>query len=259
MRRTLAGMLLIGAAAAMAPERAAAQADGWWEWAFGTVVQNRETRAVSTQDPRARIGDQGPAVRTRGAPAGIAGDREHEPEEREDGDEQGEEGPGGPPFCRNGTGHPVHGMQWCREREFGQGGVGRGGPAFCRSGIGHPVHGRAWCGEKGFSLGAGTPGREAGWDERGGWDDVSFPVEDRERRVRSPDERSLRGLLGDNAYRRLQDEKRQLGGQEPLSGRWIRPSGPAEVLQIRSGAIPVAELSDLDGDGRVDAVIVPRR
>jgi hypothetical protein len=28
-----------------------------------------------------------------------------------------------------------------------------GGPAFCRSGSGHPVFGRQWCREKGFSLG----------------------------------------------------------------------------------------------------------
>lgn len=25
----------------------------------------------------------------------------------------------GPPFCRNGEGHPVHGMQWCRDKGFG--------------------------------------------------------------------------------------------------------------------------------------------
>lgn len=25
----------------------------------------------------------------------------------------------GPPFCRNGQGHPVHGMQWCRDKGFG--------------------------------------------------------------------------------------------------------------------------------------------
>lgn len=26
----------------------------------------------------------------------------------------------GPEFCRNGQGHPVHGMQWCRDKGFGQ-------------------------------------------------------------------------------------------------------------------------------------------
>src|SRR5688572_761577 len=27
----------------------------------------------------------------------------------------------GPPFCRNGEGHPVFGMQWCEEKGFGRG------------------------------------------------------------------------------------------------------------------------------------------
>ncbi|HUE95285.1 MAG TPA: hypothetical protein VMN39_01410 [Longimicrobiaceae bacterium] len=27
----------------------------------------------------------------------------------------------GPPFCRNGQGHPVHGRQWCYDRGFGTG------------------------------------------------------------------------------------------------------------------------------------------
>jgi hypothetical protein len=28
---------------------------------------------------------------------------------------------GGPPFCQNGQGHPVHGRQWCRDKGFGSG------------------------------------------------------------------------------------------------------------------------------------------
>ncbi|HEX6307576.1 MAG TPA: hypothetical protein VFZ69_05270 [Longimicrobiales bacterium] len=27
----------------------------------------------------------------------------------------------GPPFCRNGQGHPVHGRQWCRDKGYGLG------------------------------------------------------------------------------------------------------------------------------------------
>lgn len=26
----------------------------------------------------------------------------------------------GPKFCQNGSGHPVHGMQWCRDKGFGR-------------------------------------------------------------------------------------------------------------------------------------------
>lgn len=33
---------------------------------------------------------------------------------------------GGPPFCRNGQGHPVHGRQWCRDKGFGLGNARRG-------------------------------------------------------------------------------------------------------------------------------------
>lgn len=37
------------------------------------------------------------------------------------------------------------------------------GPPFCREGDGHPVHGRTWCVQKGFRLGANTVWREADW------------------------------------------------------------------------------------------------
>lgn len=39
--------------------------------------------------------------------------------EREDRGERARRG--GPPFCRNGEGHPVHGRQWCRDKGFGLG------------------------------------------------------------------------------------------------------------------------------------------
>jgi hypothetical protein len=41
----------------------------------------------------------------------------------------------------------------------------KAGPSFCRDGSGHPVFGRQWCREKGFSLGRDR------W-ERQRWDDV---------------------------------------------------------------------------------------
>ena len=31
---------------------------------------------------------------------------------------------GGPPFCENGNGHPVHGWRWCAEKGYGSGGFG---------------------------------------------------------------------------------------------------------------------------------------
>lgn len=44
------------------------------------------------------------------------------------------------------------------------------GPPFCRSGVGHPVHGPAWCLEKGWGLGARNRvfldrGRVVFWDD----------------------------------------------------------------------------------------------
>jgi hypothetical protein len=32
---------------------------------------------------------------------------------------QGRRAQNGPPFCRNGSGHPVHGMAWCYDKGFG--------------------------------------------------------------------------------------------------------------------------------------------
>lgn len=47
----------------------------------------------------------------------------------------------------------------------------------------------------------------------------------------------------------------QRSGARPdaLRGRWLDLAGPeGRALQLRAGDRPLAELSDLDGDGRVD-------
>jgi hypothetical protein len=88
---------------------------GWWPWAGGQW----ESSPVRTAD------------RTR------ASDRDDERDERESGAwnrgengrqgdfdraERGKEKNGkGPKFCRNGQGHPVHGMEWCRDKGFADG------------------------------------------------------------------------------------------------------------------------------------------
>lgn len=132
------------------------------------------------------------------------------------------------------------------------------GPKFCQNGRGHPVHGRAWCVEKGF-------GRDARgsvvWEERG-WEDVvlgtpRYPTSRYPDRTRV-DRGGLLDVLGDVVLGRLMAESR-LSDTDRLSGRWLSPGGRARVLQVRAGSIPLAELSDLDGDGRVDAVLIPRR
>ncbi|MDX1675853.1 MAG: hypothetical protein R3314_13755 [Longimicrobiales bacterium] len=128
------------------------------------------------------------------------------------------------------------------------------GPAFCRSGRGHPVHGRRWCRERGWGVYARYPRR---WDRRVDWGDIILMSAPR-RRTAYLDRRDLTAILGEAVLRRLIREAR-LDRRAPLSGRWLQPHDRMGVLQLRSGSVPVAELSDVDGDRRVDAVLVPRR
>jgi hypothetical protein len=190
MRRTIAGAIAACALVLLAPERVEAQADGWWDWAAAAVYGGQEipTRRGNVAIPQARGQSRGAA--------------------------QGQ------------------------------------GPPFCRSGEGHPVHGRRWCAEHGWPLGS-----EGLW-RRGTWEDVIFRSP-RDRRQGNVDRGGLVETLGQVVFGRVDDHRRRLGASEPLVGRWHvdRASG-ATVLQLRSGNRPVAELTDLDGDGRVDLVLI---
>lgn len=122
------------------------------------------------------------------------------------------------------------------------------GPAFCRTGEGHPVFGRRWCLQKGFRLGDDV------W-RRGDIGDVLLGDAGGRERAEDPD---LVEILGDVILGRLR-EASGLDGRRELVGRWVRSSsGDARVLQLRSGARPVAELTDLEGDGRVDVLLIAR-
>ncbi|HEX7119681.1 MAG TPA: hypothetical protein VF212_12880 [Longimicrobiales bacterium] len=133
--------------------------------------------------------------------------------------------------------------RWDDRRRGDRGGRG---PKFCRNGEGHPVHGRRWCAEKGF-------GRYDVW-RRVGWGDIVFG--DVGRREASLGRGTLIDILGDVVFGRLSEAGRRSGGG-PLQGRWLRAGGyGGDVLQVRSGDRPLAELTDLDGDGRVDAVLL---
>lgn len=129
------------------------------------------------------------------------------------------------------------------------------GPAFCRNGRGHPVHGRRWCAQKGF--GYGGAGFAVRWERRY-WDDVIFGRRWYRAGSGRINGRALVNVVGRSAYGRLDLARRRLGGRADLSGRWVRPRGGTLVLQVRSGSLPIAELSDLNGDGRVDVVVVAR-
>lgn len=128
------------------------------------------------------------------------------------------------------------------------------GPAFCRNGQGHPVHGRQWCYEKGWGLDDGR--YDPRWERRR-WEDIVFRAP-RDRRSGVLDELTLIDVLGRVVFGRLQEHGHQLGAHGPIVGRWTGADTGGRVLQLRAGGLPLAELTDLDGDGRVDLVLVHR-
>ncbi len=231
MRSALIGTVLaVGVGLAAAPTAAEAQQGDWWDWALREVAEardfDRDDRADRDRRGRAdRGGTLADIIFGRdGADRDDRRERAERAERRDRRDRRNAEARGqrggGPPFCRNGEGHPVHGQQWCREKGFGSGG------------------GILW--------------------EQRRWEDIILRAP-RDRGAGVMDRGGLIDILGAVVYGRLVQENRRLGGSQPLTARWVRPGGSAAALQIRSGSVPVAELSDVDGDGRVDAVLVPRR
>ena len=125
---------LIAVAALLAPAGTAAQSAGeWWAPFAERLPAAGEPGVVCTMVPDL------PACR-----GDTARDRERVPEgdrrdrrDRADDDERWETGENargardkrgrdarrgnGPPFCRNGEGHPVHGRQWCRDKGWDEG------------------------------------------------------------------------------------------------------------------------------------------
>lgn len=120
------------------------------------------------------------------------------------------------------------------------------GPAFCRSGQGHPVHGRYWCVDKGFGLGGIV------WRQQR-WDDVILRSPRRGSRV---DRATLGSLLGDVVLGRLEGHGRRLRLNGALSGRWMQTDAGGQILEIRAGRTPFAELVDRNGNGRIDVVLL---
>jgi hypothetical protein len=194
---TLAMVAAVVAGLGLTSGAASAQAaGGWWEWALPDVVEARGPVGSGLPDVLRGQGKERSQARRAQA---------------------------GPPFCRNGQGHPVHGRQWCRDKGFGTGGV---------------------LGQR--------------WEPRG-WDDVILRApRGQDRRSGAVDRGGLIDVLGDVVFGRITAEGARLGASEPLTGRWVQGEGGAAVLQIRSGVRPVAELTDLNGDGRVNAVLVSR-
>lgn len=133
----------------------------------------------------------------------------------------------------------------------------RRAPAFCRNGAGHPVHGRRWCVDKGYGA-----GRVAAYGlrwERQDWRGVVFAGVGYRSRATHIEGRALYHVVGRATWARLERARRRLRGRHALTGRWLRPRPGVLVLQVRSGPVAIAELTDLNGDRRIDVVLVASR
>lgn len=129
------------------------------------------------------------------------------------------------------------------------------GPKFCQNGQGHPTKGMRWCYEKGFATRGydrRSDRRRAPRWERRSVEDIIFRVPRRDRRTERRTERRivLEDVLGRTRLRQLQ---RVADGA--LTARWVYPSRTVRVLQVRDRRGPLVELTDLNGDGRVDVFL----
>jgi hypothetical protein len=128
-------------------------------------------------------------------------------------------------------------------------------PAFCRSGAGHPVWGRQWCIDKGFGLGGASTVR---------WGRVVQPsyIVMQQAPVTNASANAmiltdiLRTVLGAQTFDRLALHALTLGYSDPLTGRWMGEPTGQRTLLVSSGTYPVAEVVDLNRDGRADNAIV---
>ncbi|MDX1567457.1 MAG: hypothetical protein R3223_06630 [Longimicrobiales bacterium] len=163
------------------------------------------------------------------------------------------------PPVTDGRRHPVPVRPRIREER---------GPPFCRSGEGHPVHGWGWCVRKGFApayprYGARPRGvisrRSAPCCVWRPWDrsDVRFHSGTWYPAAGGLDEGQVVRILG----RAVVEDLYATAGYRrdvPLEGRWHPSTGAARVLQVRAGTTPLAEFTDVDGDRRVDRALVAR-
>lgn len=145
------------------------------------------------------------------------------------------------------------------------------GPPFCRSGQGHPVHGWEWCVAKGWAAGPqyGTPSRIQEWIEVV-WEDARFrePARTRGNRRHQRRDREWMGrrelaqLAGDAVVRRIQEygrSSRVAPGDRAdpgMRGRWVRGDFEGVALEIQIGDVPVAYLHDPYERGRAESVFL---
>ena len=92
---------------------------------------------------------------------------------------------------------------------------------------------------------------------RTGWEDVIF--RERPRGRGSVSSRGVGTLLGDIVYGRLARHGRLQGMAGAVDARWLPLSGGGALLQLRMGGVPLAEMADLDRDGRAETVLLNGR
>ncbi len=253
MKLALAGAavaLVLGGSSVAAAQQASG---GWWRWALGDAlgVTGRGPGTVIL-DPRQGGGrekdDDGASGSRRNTTIGdvIFG---------RSGTKQGKQGKHG----KQGKQGKASGDRDGASGVYGRAERGGRGPAFCRNGEGHPTKGRQWCVDKGFGLGGG--GLLNGvWQEDRGWGDIILGrTAPRTRSGSVLSQGGLRDVLGSVILGRLQGAQQRLGARAPLQGRWLREGDRSLVLQVRSGSRPVAEFTDLNGDGRADVVLIARQ
>ena len=220
MKAPLGAMIL---AALLAPAGAAAQSD-WWAPLAERLPSSEDRPVICAMVPDL------PACRD--ARADRRTDRDDVRRDRDDDDDRWERDD-----------------EWeDDDRDEARNGRRGNGPPFCRDGRGHPVHGREWCRDKGWD-------DEVGWRDVG-WEDVILGRPDGRRERDRIDRGGLADILGGVILGRLDAQGRALGGGA-LEGRLIE--GRTRVLQVRSGDLPLAELMDVDRDGRVDRVLLRTR
>lgn len=235
-RLFLLGLLLVSLPDATAQSRTS---DGWWDWAARSEHADRTSPRVERAERRGTVRPSTQRRRTtrEGARRDRRDDRRRAERRRDRYDNRNDDRYGdrsvrahkdGPPFCRNGVGHPTKGMQWCYEKGFA-------GRRYDRR------------------IDRRQDRRTDRWERRTIEDIIFGTPRDRSRRTRTV----KRSVLGDVLGRRaLSDLERVATG--PISGRWVYPDATSRVLQLRDRRGPLAELTDFDGDNRVDLVLVER-
>jgi len=129
----------------------------------------------------------------------------------------------------------------------GLGGEGAWGWTRCGNGPPRGADGGRGCGPLGGGWGEGGWGRGQGWGPGrrpgpgGGFDEHH-----------ALDAHELEHLLGFRTLERLHRHAHAFGAFGLPRGRWVDLGPRGVVVQVRVGRLPLAELGDVDRDGRID-------